>query len=104
MFCRTVLIQNNSKKKTMKPQDFNVPKQHPFGMLTGLGLSNTSECESMLAWLLSKSIEQNSWDAVTTTHNHPKLVQAGLVEKIGEKQYKLTTKAKEFLYSQYGKE
>lgn len=88
----------------MKPQDFNIPKQHPFGMLAGLGLPNTSECESMLAWLLSKSIEQNSWEAVATTHNHPKLVEAGLVEKIGEKQYKLTIKTKGLLYSHYGKE
>lgn len=89
----------------MKPQDFNVPKEHPFGMLAGLGLSpHTNECESVLAWLLSKSIEQNSWEAITTTHYHPKLVQAGLVEEIGEKQYKLTIKAKGLLYSQYGKE
>lgn len=73
-------------------------------MLAGLGLSNTNECESMLAWLLNKSIEQDSWDAVTTTHKHPKLVQAGLAEEIGEKQYKLTTKAKGLLYSHYGKE
>jgi hypothetical protein len=88
----------------MKPQDFNVPKQHPFGMLTGLGLSNTSECESMLVYLLSKSIEQGSWDAVTTTHKLPKLVQAELVEEIGERQYKLTIKSKGLLYSHYGKE
>jgi len=88
----------------MKPQDFNARKQHPFGMLAGLGLSHTSECESMLAWLLTKCIERNSWDAVTTTHRHPNLVQAGLVEEVSEKQYKLTTKAKGLLYSHYGKE
>ena len=88
----------------MKPQDFNTPKKHPYGMLDGLGSSNTYECESMLALLLTKFINQNSWDAVITTHSHPKLVQAGLVEKVGEKQYKLTIKAKGLLYNHYGKE
>jgi hypothetical protein len=88
----------------MKPQDFNTPKQHPFGMLAGLGLSHTSECESMLAWILIKCIKQNSWDAVATAHSHPSLMQAGLVEQIGDRMYKLTTKAKGLLYSHYGKE
>lgn len=98
------LLQFTLLTRKMKTQDFNSPKQHPFGMLAGLDLSHTSECEAMLAWLLAKCIEQNSWDAVTTTHNHPKMVSAGLLEKVDEKQYTLTTKAKGLLYSHYGKE
>jgi hypothetical protein len=88
----------------MNLQDFNTPKQHAFGMLAGLGLSHISECEAVLDWILIKCIEQNSWDAVTTRHNHPNLVQAGLVEEVSDRKHKLTTKAKGLLYSHYGKE
>jgi len=79
----------------------DMPKKHPYGMLQGIG--QAWERESFLAWMLIQCIEAGAFAPISTRHEHPEMVELGLVERIGERKYVLTEKAKGLLYSHYWK-
>lgn len=87
----------------LAPDMFEYPNMHPSGMLAGEYLSNTYECENLLAWFLSKAKEAKAFDFVTTMYEHPELVSARLLEQRGPNEYRLTKKALGLLYTVYGK-
>jgi len=84
----------------MQTTDFVKPTVHPYGMLSGY--TDASEKESFLVWMLIKCIEVGEFMAINTTHEHPDMVKLDLLEKVGEKEYKLTKKSIGLLYSHYG--
>ena len=86
----------------MNINDFNPVTKHPFGTLQGY--RNACEKESVLAFILRECQRQKKFDVVWTNHNHPTMVSDGLLEKVEDKKYKLTTKAIGLLYSVYGKD
>jgi hypothetical protein len=92
----------STRRKHMQVSDFNSPTFHPFGMLGGI-VNHASEKESVLAFMLVKCIQNGNFDAVETTHEHPSMVEDGLLEKVGDRLYKLTKKSIGLLYTQYGK-
>lgn len=77
------------------------PTSHPFNMLEGY--TNASEKESVLAWILRECIDAGDWVVVKTTHNHSTMVLDGLLERVTERQYRLTEKSKGLLYTQFHK-
>lgn len=83
---------------------FEKPTKHPYSMLAGQVRSHTNEKESMLAYILGECIEQESWDAVETTHEHPGMVREDLLYRVGDHLYTLTKKAKGLLYGYYRKD
>lgn len=86
----------------MNIKDFNAPTAHPFDLLPGY--KNAYEKESVLQYILSRCIEAGEFIAVETIHDHHTMVTDGLLEEIGDREYKLTTKAIGLLYSQYGRQ
>jgi hypothetical protein len=83
--------------------DFNKPEKHPHGMLAGY--THAYEKERNLAVILRKCIEAGDLNAaIATQHDHPTMVSDGLLTRVAERMYRLTTKAKGLLYSVYGKE
>ncbi len=87
----------------MRVELFNTPDRHPYGMLEGY--KNAAEKESVLALILKKCIEVSSLtNPVITVHLHPAMVEDGLLEEAGDRQYKLTKKAIGLLWAYYGKE
>ncbi len=81
---------------------FNKPAAPPIEMLTGYRAGY--EKETTLGQILITCIEnQDLACAVTTKYEHPTMVEDGLLEKVGDYQYRLTAKAIELLYSVYGK-
>jgi len=87
----------------MDINSFNEPTEHPWQMLEGY--KRAVEKETVMRIVLAGCFEAGSLDeAVTTRCSHPTMVDDGLLERIGEKQYKLTRKGKGLLYMVYGKE
>jgi hypothetical protein len=88
----------------MNINDFRQPPlPHPYGMLEGY--SHACEKETVLRVILEECIEKDDLDAtVEMRFSHPTMVTDGLLEEVGEKQYKLTKKAIGLLYSQFFKE
>lgn len=87
----------------MDINSFNEPTEHPFEMLDGY--KHAMEKESVMRIILEKCFEAANLDeAVTTKHSHPTMVDDGLLERVGERQYRLTRKGKGLLYTVYGKE
>lgn len=85
----------------MNINDFEKPSNHPYGMLRGY--ENANEKEAMLAWMLIKCIEAGDFCMIETKHDHPTMVEDGLLEKVADKNYRLTKKAIGLLYSQYAR-
>lgn len=83
----------------MRISDFVKPTEHPFNMLRGY--ENAYQKESVLAFVLSKCIDAHDFAAVETKHEHPTMVEDGLLERVGERKYKLTKKSIGLLYSHY---
>lgn len=81
---------------------FNRPKEHPFGMLEGY--KHALEKEVLLARILTTCVNAGSWEIVETAFEHPTMVQDGLLEQHGPRQYSLTEKAKGLLYAHFHKE
>jgi len=86
----------------MKTTDFEKPTKHPYSMLRGY--ENAHEKESILAYMLNKSIEQGSFKPLNFKYKHPTMVSDGLLKEQGEKMYQLTKKSLGLLYSIYGKD
>jgi len=86
---------------TINVADFNKPDKHPYGMLGAF--DNASEKENVLAFILTQCIEAGKWIPFKMKYRHDSMVTDGLLEKIEDKTYELTTKAKGLLYSFYGK-
>ena len=86
----------------LKPSDYHKPDRHPFGMLAGQRLSHTSEAEWLLTWMLVQCQEKGSWAIISTDYTHPGLVDAGLLEEVGDRQYRLTRLSRGLLYAYYG--
>lgn len=83
--------------------NFEVPTQHPYGMLQGY--SHASEKEQILALLLTWCHTENDLLASKEfIHSHPTMVEDGLLEEVAERTYKLTKKSIGLLYSVYGRE
>lgn len=75
--------------------------EHPYGMLQGY--TNASEKETILALLLEYCTSVGDLNASKKfTYFHPTMVEDGLLEETGEKEYRLTKKALGLLYSVYG--
>jgi hypothetical protein len=85
----------------LEVEDFDNPKEHPFGMLQGY--VNASEKEDTLAWILAKSIEMGGFGPVVCNWDHTDMVNDGLLIHLKDKEYTLTKKAKGLLYSIYYK-
>ena len=85
----------------MNIKDFAEPKQHPFCLLSSY--KDAYEKEGMLAFILGECVKAGSFCAIATKYDHPDMVNDGLLEKAGDKSYKLTTKSIGLLYSVYGK-
>lgn len=86
----------------MNTSDFNMPTSHPFGMLSNY--DNGNQKESTLVYILSKCIENGSFDFIPTKYEHEDMVKDGLLTTDGTKSYKLTKKSIGLLYAHYGKE
>ena len=83
-------------------KDYKKPDSHPFGMLRGE--QHASEKESFMAWCLSQCIKSNNLDAeFETVANEDVMVTIDMLEKVADKTYRLTRKAKGLLYAHYGK-
>jgi len=80
--------------------EFRRPESVPIGLLEGY--RHAFEKETVLAIILGKCIEAGGFVAVETKHDHPKMVEDGLLEKVGDREYKLTKKAIGLLYGEYG--
>lgn len=84
-------------------EDYEKPKSHPFSMLEGE--ENASEKESFMAWCLSQCIKAGNLDAeFKTVANEDGMVGIDMLEKLGDKTYRLTRKAKGLLFAHYGKQ
>lgn len=87
----------------LEPQDFKNSDLHPYGMLKGY--SNASEKESLLAWMLSQCIKAGDWVAIPCKYSHDALVSDGLLLETEQARcYRLSEKAKGYLYAFYSKE
>lgn len=87
----------------MDINSFNEPTEHPWQMLEGY--KHATEKETVMHIVLKGCFEAGNLDEpVTTKHSHPTMVDDGLLERVGEKRYKLTRKGKGLLYTVYGKE
>jgi hypothetical protein len=86
--------------KMITTYDFNKPDKHPYGMLSGY--DRASEKESVLSWMLDKSIEGQEFGVIQCTHEHPSMVRDGFLKDEGDRRYSLTQKSIELLYSVYG--
>ena len=87
----------------MDINSFNEPIEHPWQMLEGY--KHATEKETLMSLILSECIEAGDLDKVIMTeYSHPTMVDDGLLERVGEKRYKLTRKGKGLLYTVYGKE
>ena len=92
--------------KEFKLDDFKIPTQHPYGMLSGFGLKNTNEAENRLAFMfvdclknkdLSFEVEREDDEEVRV------LLSNGLLARVSENKYRLTKLALEKLYTCYAK-
>ena len=82
--------------------DFVKPEAHPYGLLEGY--RQAFEKENVLAIALKKCIELNAINATfETIHNHPTMVNDGLLTKVSDRRYCLTRKSIGLLFSRYGK-
>jgi hypothetical protein len=83
-------------------KDFVRPDKHPFDMLDGY--RNAYEKESVLLLIF-----RNAWKSdnisqpCETQHEHPSMVEDGLLEEVEPHFYRLTTKSIGLLYSVYGR-
>lgn len=84
-------------------EDFSRPDRHPYSMLTGLGMKHAYEAEAHLAWHLCQIVDRGWLGPLECKHEHPRLVNAGLLIDHGGKVYELTRKALALLYAEYGK-
>lgn len=87
----------------MNITDFEVPKEHPYGMLEDFHLEHTYEAESLLVWILKQCIEAGEFTSIRTKLRHPRLVEVGLLAEAKDG-YWLTRKAIGLLWAYYGKE
>lgn len=79
-------------------EDFENYTNYPTGLCSGF--KQGFEKENMLAFMLGKAIEAKDLNTVIDTdHTHPTMVQDGLLEEVGAKQYKLTTKSLSLIYA-----
>lgn len=86
----------------MQITDFVVPQHPPTGLLKGY--VNAHEKETFLVMVLIHCHEVGDLDApMALTHEHPAMVDDGLLYRVGLYTYKLTEKAKGLLYSVYHK-
>ena len=85
----------------LKVSMFEMPNNHPFGMLEGY--HNAYEKEMLLSVMLVKNIDNNSFMPIVLEYDHPELVEDGLLLQTGNREYALTEKAKGLLYSVYYK-
>lgn len=77
---------------------FNEPITHPWETFGEM------ETEAFMWWFLKQCFEAGDLDAtIITQSNEDKLVWKGLLVRVAERQYHLTTKSKDILYSVYGK-
>ena len=89
-------------KMPLNVNDFNVTDRHPAGMLKGVSHAFEKECNLVI--MLNRAIEAGDIHAVIEMkHDHPTMVSDGLIECVGEKKYKLTTKSIGLLYGEYAK-
>lgn len=77
---------------------FNEPITHPWETFEKM------ETETFMWWFFKQCFDAGDLDAtIATPNNEDHLVEMGLLSKVGERQYRLTTKSKGILYSVYGK-
>lgn len=82
----------------MNISDFNEPKEHPYNTF------GEYKTEVFMWWFLRQCFLANDLNAaIITTYDHDDLVSKGLLNKVGDRTYILTTKSKGILHSCYGK-
>ncbi|MFZ2992455.1 MAG: hypothetical protein WA061_01955 [Microgenomates group bacterium] len=87
----------------LKPKNFNIPTQHPYGMLEGK-TRQASEKENILVFLLKDSIEKNpeEFEFIKMKFWHDDLVQEGfLIKGVEENSYKLSERSINLLHPFY---
>ena len=73
--------------------------KHPWGCFGKM------EIEAFMAWFLRQCIEANDLDHVVKTRcNEDHLCPMGILEKVGEQQYKMTDESKRKLLEIYKRE
>lgn len=83
-------------------KDFIRPDKHPFGIL--VGYQNAFEKESVLSLIFRNAWKNdNLYEACKTIHEHPTMVEDGLLEEVEPRLYRLTTKSIGLLFSVYGR-
>jgi len=87
----------------MNITDFEMPAEHPWGMLEGQ--EHASEKERLLAYMLTECIKAGDLaHSVRLKRRYNGMVRDSLLEEVDGDRYRLTKKSKGFLWAYYGKE